>query len=55
METKMIYATKERALEVAAMLNAQLGNPPAFAVLSEYGWIVSTTYRDPAIWGAVAN
>lgn len=41
----MIYATKERAEEVAAMLNAQRGYAPAKAVLTEDGWTVIRSYH----------
>lgn len=51
----MIYATKERALEIAAMLNAERGEPPAFAVLTQHGWTVVRTYNDPAAWGRVST
>ncbi len=46
----MIYATEARALEIAAMLNAEPGNPPAYAVLTAHGWSVVRTYRDPREW-----
>jgi len=50
----MIYATEARALEIAAMLNAERGHPPAFAVLTQDGWTVVRTYRNPAEWGRVS-
>ena len=53
-ETAMIYATEARALEIAAMLNAERGHPPAFAVLTQDGWTVVRTYSNPAEWGRVS-
>ena len=51
----MIYATEARALEIAAMLNAERGNPPAKAVLTQHGWTVIATYRNNwAAYGTVA-
>lgn len=40
----MIYATKERANEVAAALNAVPGYAPAKAVLTAEGWTVIRSY-----------
>ena len=40
----MIYATQARAEEIAAMLNARLGHPPAYAVLTEHGWTVIASW-----------
>ena len=36
----MIYATKERAQEIARMLNEQRGYQPCVAALTVYGWTV---------------
>jgi hypothetical protein len=41
----MIYESKERAEEVAKMLNDQQGYPPARAVPTEHGWTVISSYR----------
>jgi hypothetical protein len=51
----MIYATEARAREIAATLNTERGNPPAFAVLTADGWTVVSTYRDPSDWGRVSK
>jgi hypothetical protein len=40
----MIYATKERAIEVAKMLNSILGYAPAKAILTTDGWTVVRSY-----------
>jgi hypothetical protein len=41
----MIYATQQRAEEVAAELNRQPGYAPAKAVLTADGWTVIRSYR----------
>lgn len=46
----MIYASEARARAIAAMLNAELGNPPAYAILSGFGWTVITTYGNPNVY-----
>ena len=51
----MIYISEARALEVAAALNQERGNPPAYAVLTEHGWAVVRTYGNPAVWGMVSG
>lgn len=48
----MIYATKERAEEIAAMLNSERGNPPAYAILSPHGWTVVRTFGNPNVYAA---
>ena len=50
----MIYATEDRALEVAAMLNERRGEPRSYAVLTEHGWTVVSTYYDPSVYGTVS-
>jgi hypothetical protein len=42
MEDNMIYATKERAEQVAAELNQRKGYFPARAALTVHGWTVCT-------------
>jgi hypothetical protein len=44
----MIYATQARAEEAAAMLNAERGHPPAYAIETVHGWTVVRTYRGKA-------
>ncbi len=40
----MIYATKERAEQVAFELNQERGYAPALAVLTPEGWTVLRSY-----------
>ncbi len=37
---KMIYASEQRANEVAAMLNERKGHAPSVALLTRFGWTV---------------
>ena len=41
----MIYATQERAEEVASRLNGRDGYPMSKAVLTEHGWTVVCSYE----------
>ena len=45
----MIYATKQRAEEVASELNSQPGYAPAKAVLTVHGWTVIRSYYHKAV------